>query len=272
MHRRGLALVALGSLAGCLSPNPIYAPAADGGDAGIGARDAGAVDAACRAHQDCAQGFACVSSACAPLARALVGAWAFDEGEGALLEGTPSPGRMDRATWETPGRPGPRGASPACLAFDGTAVVRIDPAGLPDFGAPRTVSVWFQLVPPPGPSAKQNFVVFKSGDGTLAQLGLYLGRLSFWTSSKAPVAAAPVPGPGWHHLAHVYDGSLHTIYVDGAEVASAAAPLPRGALWAFMLGSHAGDTNEFFRGKLDDLRLWGRPLGPAEIAALAAGQ
>jgi hypothetical protein len=86
---------------------------------------------------------------------------------------------------------------------------------------------------------------------------------------RRTVASSVRIGPGWHHLAGVYDGATMTIYVDGA---------PKGTLaitgniksyaTALRLGTHGG-LAEWFKGELDDVWVFDRPLSAAEISALA---
>lgn len=79
----------------------------------------------------------------------------------------------------------------------------------------------------------------------------------------------------WRHLAATYDGVAARLYVDGAMVGSTPAagpvngPDPGGASW-LMVGSKNG-YGHFFDGVVDDLLMYDRALGPAEILALARG-
>jgi choice-of-anchor A domain-containing protein len=71
----------------------------------------------------------------------------------------------------------------------------------------------------------------------------------------------------WHHLAATFDGLVMSIYVDGVLAGSRSAvgsiTVNNNPLW---IGGQSG-TSEYFRGKLDDVRLWRRALSQCEIAS-----
>ena len=80
---------------------------------------------------------------------------------------------------------------------------------------------------------------------------------------------APYPGKdSWHHVAATYDGSYMRIFIDGLLVNQMAVT---GTITVntnpVTIGYQNGYTNEFFKGKLDELRVWHRALSPCEIAA-----
>lgn len=75
---------------------------------------------------------------------------------------------------------------------------------------------------------------------------------------------------GWHHLAGVYDPPKLRLFVDGAEVCRTktekAAQLSTNEA-PLMFG--LGPSRSYFKGALDDIRLYDRALGPEEVFALA---
>jgi hypothetical protein len=77
--------------------------------------------------------------------------------------------------------------------------------------------------------------------------------------------------PGWRHLAVVREAARLALYVDGKLVAARPAPdsppLDLDNRMPLRIGLGAYD---YFRGSLSDLRLYGRALTAAEVAALAA--
>ena len=81
-------------------------------------------------------------------------------------------------------------------------------------------------------------------------------------------------GTGWHHVAYTFDdtNNLHKIYIDGVEVASAAAA---GSV-SYTLGANSrigahgnGSANYDFNGLIDAARVYNKVLTAAEIATLA---
>ncbi|MCK5563756.1 MAG: hypothetical protein KAJ07_00795 [Planctomycetes bacterium] len=77
----------------------------------------------------------------------------------------------------------------------------------------------------------------------------------------------------WHHIAYVLDDSADTItvYVDGSEALSFASTVSVAADDILSLGQEYDPgmtTGDFYKGQLDDVRVYGRALGAAEIARL----
>jgi hypothetical protein len=75
----------------------------------------------------------------------------------------------------------------------------------------------------------------------------------------------------WTHVAGVYDGATAKIYVDGVEVCSTGAsgtivPSPD----PLEIGARSDNAGYRFVGNIDQVRIWGRVLSPAELADLAA--
>ncbi|MFC1614761.1 LamG domain-containing protein [Gemmatimonadota bacterium] len=74
----------------------------------------------------------------------------------------------------------------------------------------------------------------------------------------------PPPTNVWHHCVYTFDGSTHRFYLNGKETASSNAETPKGTPTQLMFGNYpSGD--QFFKGKLDDVRIYNRVLTQAEI-------
>ena len=78
--------------------------------------------------------------------------------------------------------------------------------------------------------------------------------------------AARVPLNTWTHLATTYDGANLRIYVNGAQVATTAVS---GAIAAssspLRFGGNGTWLDEFFQGRIDEVRVYNRALTVAEI-------
>jgi hypothetical protein len=95
------------------------------------------------------------------------------------------------------------------------------------------------------------------------------------TAERPGIAGADLDTAGWHHVAGVYDGSTGRamIYLDGAlkdthTNAALTGQVKTGQVAA--LGRDGIMDRFFFRGALDDVRVYDRALDAAELSALAA--
>jgi uncharacterized repeat protein (TIGR01451 family) len=99
--------------------------------------------------------------------------------------------------------------------------------------------------------------------------------LSFWlngVSSSWFTGSTPVDDGQWHHVAATYDGSTMSLYVDGHLDASAprAGTIQQGTS-GVLIGARSDGTNASnFPGMIDELALYNRAIGPAEVQALDA--
>jgi hypothetical protein len=81
---------------------------------------------------------------------------------------------------------------------------------------------------------------------------------------------------GWHHVVGVAGASGMKVYFDGVERCSNTSGEPIAYaldLTPLMVGRYADpEGGYYFEGHIDDLRIFTRPLSPAEVAALARGE
>jgi hypothetical protein len=208
---------------------------------------------------------------------ALVGYWKLDE-QGAMVaadsSGKNNPAaliQLPAATAWTLGR-----IDGAVELTGGGAHLRV-PSSVSVNGIFRAVTVAAWLLRPAGAGAAGRATVL-SRQGAYA-LG-FDGDSPRWavTVDARPTPAVlqgvePAARGRWIHMAGTFDGNQARLFVDGREVAavvfsgtigSSMVPLTLGARLATTM------ADEALVGRLDDVRLYARALGPAEIAALAA--
>lgn len=208
----------------------------------------------------------------------LLARWSFNEGAGttaADASGAGHAGTVSGGAQWIPGRLG------QALRFDGaTGRVRVPAsAGLaPSAGV--TVEAWVRRSGSPG---QFRYVVSKGATACeTASYGLYsgpAGGLVFYVAGPGPTdfTRSPDAGAGiwdgqWHHVAGTFDGAAVRLFVDGTEVASGTphgdpisyAELSTGDLF---VGHYDGCDGLDFAGDVDDVRIYGRALGAAEIKA-----
>ena len=198
----------------------------------------------------------------------LRGHWRFDEVAGGAASDS-GPANLNGSlvngpTW-TSGNLG------GALAFDGGD----DRVTVPDAATLRfnasdnfTLSTWVHLASLPG---KWTGVVTKARGSALGNwYGIWLDHANRWVVGGNTNLTGATATTGWSHVAVVQDGSAGTrrLYVNGIEVASGAAQVADGAgdLW---IGGAEG-VNEFFAGKIDDVRIYARAIGAADVAAFAS--
>ena len=213
----------------------------------------------------------------------LVAWWKFDEPNGSGIgdssgngnAGTPSAGVTRVAS----------GKFGAALNFNGTTGA-VDGAGagaqFPLNYQPRTISAWVNVTGPPltydngifhygtaSGAGPYNFHLYLFGNTGKVGLGNGYG---FGTIS----GTTNVVDGQWHHVAGVYEGASSNtarIYVDGVlQTADKLATIPNtGTGTPWRIGAFQG-APQGFKGLMDDVRVYNRPLSAIDIQALAAGQ
>ena len=73
----------------------------------------------------------------------------------------------------------------------------------------------------------------------------------------------------WHHLAGTYDGNDVKLYIDGVEQDSHPfVGTINNLVFPLHIGHNAQETDRFYDGTIDEVRIYSRALSPAEIQAL----
>ena len=197
----------------------------------------------------------------------LVAAYGFNEGTGSTVNdgsGNGNQGTIANATWSTAGKYG------GALLFNGTnAAVAIPDAASLHLTTGMTLEAWVQ------PTAAQGTVwrtiMLKERPGGLSY-ALYAntsaGRPSADINIGSDQSAAGTAGlavNAWTHVAATYDGATLRLYVNGTLVRSVAAA---GSLVAATGSLRFGGNSiwsEWFKGYIDEVRIYNRPLSATEI-------
>ena len=207
-----------------------------------------------------------VSNTTQPPAAGLVAAYAFNEGSGTTTSdrsGNGNTGTRSGATWTTAGKTG------AALSFDGVNDrVNVNDSASVDLTGGMTLQAWVY------PTALSGWrtVLLKERSGGLAY-ALYAHEdiptpAAYVRVGSVDVRVAgisPLPLNTWTHLAATYDGAILRLYVNGQQVDSQART---GAIQVstglLRLGGNAV-WGEWFAGRIDDVRIYNRPLTANEI-------
>jgi hypothetical protein len=198
-----------------------------------------------------------------PPATGLVAAYNFDEGSGTRVtdaSGSGNTGTVLRATWSTAGHSG------SALSFGNNAWVTVADAASLDLKNGMTVEAWVH----PTSNGGARVAIYKERNTAFAY-GLWSS-----TSSSKPRAAvrtsvdymanAPtsIPTNAWTHLAATYDGSRIRLFVNGVEADSVlAVSTITASSGALRIGGNS--RTEYFKGLIDDVRIYNRALSAAEI-------
>lgn len=122
------------------------------------------------------------------------------------------------------------------------------------------------------------FLTPESGEGT-GSTDPYVLRFAITLGgggAEQRISTAPLPR-GWHHVAVTIDAEadIGTLYVDGAPVAENAAmalsPSDLGATGNNWLGRSQYAWDSYFKGSLDDFRIYDQVLSAGEIQAVMGG-
>jgi hypothetical protein len=170
---------------------------------------------------------------------------------------------------------GRAGGGSVLLDGDSGHVVLADGAvsALGDF----TVAVWVY-----SETTAVNTRIFDFGSDDVAYIALsprsgenrlhfMASREQFWP--EQPLSADPLPTGRWVHVAVTLSGTVGTLYVDGSPVASNneiwITPYQLGHTTRTWLGRSQYGGDRFFKGRMQDLRVYSGALGAAGIAELA---
>jgi len=129
-----------------------------------------------------------------------------------------------------------------------------------------------------GAAGVDRYILSKGAKGcAMASYAIYTGDgsgLTFYISNGESFVTSPDAGKRvwdnkWHHVAGTYDGRAVKLYLDGRQVAGNKPTtlainydLPTDN--KFYIG-HYGGCSLGFLGAVDDVRIWDRPLSPAEV-------
>jgi len=215
------------------------------------------------------------------LERGLIGHWSFDQDPSGLAldrSGHDNTCRLQAAADASPGAARlVEGISGQALQLDGTrylSCARAEPlAGLQ---TALSISLWAK----PGPRNGHPQVLIARQIGSSIQryfsITLRDGQVELMSHTWRSVTRRPLPvgrGP-WIHIAAVHrDDGKTALYVDGMQVGrsnrSVRAHLGGGSNVLTIGGTGAADGAPF-EGALDEVRIYNRALGQAELRALGA--
>ncbi len=193
----------------------------------------------------------------------LVAAYAFDEGGGSTVadaSGNGNTGTIHNATWMTGGKYG------KALSFNGTSarVTVLDAPSL-RLTTAMTLEAW---VNPSTATAVWRDVIYKGNDNYFLEATSTRGGVPGAGGTFGEVyGTAPLATNTWTHLAVTYDGAALRLYVNGAQVGSVARTGPIQTSSNPLEIGGDGIYGQYFRGAIDEVRVYDVALTAAQIQA-----
>lgn len=215
-----------------------------------------------------------------PPTAGLIGNWKLDDNAGSVArDSSPNANHgalFNGVTWTTG-----RNAGGSLHTLATNQHIRIpNSTSLNTVTTAMTTTAWIR---PTAPTTNffQGIITRQFGTSAADQwyLNLTGGKPTFSINTingvRSVTAPAIVTANTWVHLAGTYDGTTIRLYVNGTEVATAAATgALRTATTPLIIGGNQNDTatnaaQEQFRGTIDDATLFNRALTATEVQALA---
>jgi fibronectin type 3 domain-containing protein len=202
--------------------------------------------------------------------KGLVAAYSFDAGSGTTVADATiygNSGTISGATWSSNGRF--RGA----LSFDNGDLVSVPDSATLDLTGPMTIEAWLR----PSSTNSWRTVAVKEGSSAI-MYGLYANSRTSSGSNDGPSGNVFIGGTevssratdrlledSWTHLAMTYDGAAVRVFEDGNLIASRSVAGAVGtSSGALRIGGNIL-RGEFYRGLIDELRIYRRALSSSEI-------
>jgi hypothetical protein len=200
-----------------------------------------------------------------------VAAYNFDDGGGPMLadhSGRANHGTLSGATWTTLGKFG------GALSFDGVDDwVTVANSSSLSLSTGMTLEAWV-FPTANGGGTWRNIVIKERSNGEVYNLysntavnrpAVYVVRASQPGTAVETRGSSQLSVNVWTHLAATYDGKTVRLFRNGTQFGSKAVS---GTLLTSSGALRIGGNSlwgEFFKGRIDDLRIYNRALTPAEI-------
>jgi len=205
----------------------------------------------------------------------LVGWWKLDETSGTTAVDSSGNGKngtlVGGPVWVT-------GASAGALRFDGSNdYVRI--ANSPDFNISQqiTLAAWIKVN---GFDRLWQAIICRGDYSWRLQRDAGTDHLEFaCTGVQVPfttwgnvLGQVNVNDGNWHHAAGVYDGAEVRLYIDGTlDTSVYGSGMINASIYDVLIGENAEQTQRFWNGLIDDVRVYRRALTREEILGVMRG-
>lgn len=112
-----------------------------------------------------------------------------------------------------------------------------------------------------------------NGDSAnIPTFAMWIGQAGVTSNFQRVTSSTKISVSKWYHFVGTYDSTTENFYVNGVFVGSKAATLSYSAADSVLIGatkeSSNGSLTEFWKGSIDDVRIYSRTLSSSEILAL----
>src|SRR3989344_8284078 len=154
------------------------------------------------------------------------------------------------------------------LSFAGTAYVNVGTNSLPADNVAKTISYWIKFSSAPS-SAAVVFQMENGNNGTYSGFHTLTGcsgvSMGTWKWGGPFLVCTAIPATNtWHHYVYTYDGSTHSLYLNGVLVTTGSGATQSSTPATAYINTDA----EHFNGLIDDVRIYNRALSGDEIKRL----
>ncbi|WP_346190072.1 cadherin domain-containing protein, partial [Rubritalea halochordaticola] len=200
--------------------------------------------------------------------------WPMDEGSGSVTYdklGSAADGVIQGAGWTT-------GVGQNALVFDGNDMVKCGNNASLSGATPFTASAWVKV--DAGSTSQGVIIQQRAANGYNGQFQVTVGgngTLGFYlygnSAQQFSFSGATAINDGqWHHVVAKRDGQGNaSIWLDGVMDGSVTGTTVRdlGSGIDIGIGADIRDNNKYFKGSIDEVRLYSRELSTAEILSLS---
>jgi hypothetical protein len=170
------------------------------------------------------------------------------------------------------------GNEKSAYSFDGSSsTIFANIVNMPAINSPISFSWWYYIEASPvftGKKGAQNMIVVANSE---MRIGVQIGfrapdynTLGFdvWNWGGGTLLQAKPPEPRvWHHCVYTFDGNTRRFFVDTKELGQSTTAPQEGPSSILMFGNYP-KGNQYFNGKLDDIRIYNRSIDTPEIEHL----
>ena len=170
------------------------------------------------------------------------------------------------------------GNEKSAFSFDGAGnTILANVKNMMSINSPLSFSWWFYVDSLPvftSRSDAQNMIVLvNKEEGIGVQVGFRspgyntLGFDTWNWGGGTLLEVKPPEAKKWYHCVYTSDGSTHRFYLNAKEITNSTAKTQQGVPSVLMFGNYPSGR-QYFKGKLDDIRIYNRAIGMSEIDLL----